>query len=62
MGKLDSDNDAQISRQEISAFLRRQYDRNGTGSGEAIDVDSLMVAGLTELDAEPEPEPEPEAA
>ena len=71
MGQLDSDNDAQISRQEISAFLRRQYDRDGTSSGEAIDVDSLMVAGLTELDVEPapepvaepvaEPEPEPEA-
>jgi hypothetical protein len=68
MGKLDEDKDAQISRAEISAFLKRQYEKSGAAAGGSIDVDSLMVAGLTEVDREPElepelePEPEPEPA
>ena len=62
MGKLDQDKDAQISRTEISEFLKRQYKKTGARADGSIDVDNLMVSGLTELSpaSEPEPEPEPE--
>ena len=69
MDKLDQNKDSQISRKEVSAFLKLQYEKTGArADGSSIDVDNLMVAGLTELnpgpeperEREPEPEPEPE--